>query len=102
MTRIIEMELTELEIPKDMFKKVPKMASAHLYMLSKETMAITFDKSPEFAQKSIWNDKIIIKETDKSLIFVLPQIVTSFYHIIPTNVSVSVSQKTDTIHVDIE
>jgi len=96
------MEINELEIPKDMFKKVPKLTSAHLYMLSKDTIAIAFEISPELAQKSIWNDKISIKETDKSLILVLPQIVTSFYHIIPTNVSVSVSQKTDTIHVDIE
>jgi len=102
MTKIIEMEINELEIPKDMFKDASKMTSAFLYMLSKETIAISFEPSPEIAQKSIWNGNISVKETDTTYIFVLPKNVTGFYHITPNNFSVSVSQKTDMIYVDIE
>ena len=102
MTRIIEMELNELEIPKDMFWTIPKMTSARLYMPSKETIAITSEMLQELTQKSIWNDKIGVKQTDKTFIFVLPKTVSDLYHITPHNFSVSVSQKTDIIYLDIE
>ncbi|WP_287583704.1 hypothetical protein [Candidatus Borrarchaeum sp.] len=102
MTRIIEMEINEIEVPKDMFKEIPMMTSAYLYMLSKETIAISLEKSQDMAQKSIWNDKIDVKETKNAFIFCLPQLVTNFYHITPNNFSVSVSQKTDIIYVDID
>ena len=102
MTRIIEIELNELEIPKDRFKDISMMTSVHLYMLSKENIAISFETSSENAQKSIWNDKMGVKETDKTCIFVLPKKVSDLYHITPHNLSVSVSQKTDIIYLDIE
>jgi hypothetical protein len=96
------MELSQLEIPKDMFKELPKGTTAHLYLLSKETIAINFETSQEIAQKSIWNGKIHVKESDKAYIFGLPKMVINFYQITPNNFSVSVSQKTDIVYVDIE
>lgn len=101
MTQILEMETNEIEVPKEMLTKVPKQKKAMAYALSRNTLGIAFKPNRDWANKSLWKGEIELKETETSIIAILPKSVSSFYQIKPSNITISVAQKTNTLMINI-
>ena len=96
------MEVNEVEVPKELFPKPHKQNRAWLYALSKKLIGVSFKPMPEWSEKSLWEGEVEVKETAASLVVVLPETVSGFYETTNENVTVSVSQKTGNIIIDIE
>jgi len=101
-TQILRMEVNEVEVPKELLPEPPKQNRVWLYALSRKLIGISFKPLPEWSEKSLWEGEVEVKETPSSLVIVLPDTVSGFYGTTNDNVTVSVSQKTGNIIVDIE
>jgi len=96
------MEISEIEIPKDMLIQVPKAKSMRVYALSRNTIAMSFHPIDKWAKQALWQGEVKFEETDNSIIVLLPPILSSFYHITQDNITITTSPKTNTIQIDIE
>jgi len=101
-TQIIKMEISEIEIPKDMLPHPPKSKSIRVYALSRHTIAMSFHPIEEWTKRALWEGQAKVKETAHSIIVLLPQTLSSFYNITQDNTTISTSPKTNTIQIDIE
>ena len=102
MTQIMKMETNEIEIPKGMLRKRPKLKSARLYALSKSTIGISFEPVKEWSKKAIWEGEAHVTETGGSVFVDLPHSITSFYSITQEKITISASSRTNTIQVDVQ
>jgi len=102
LTQIIKMETNEIEIPKDMLPYTTKAKSIRVYALSRHTIAMSFHPIEEWEKRALWEGQAKVKETTHSIIVFLPQTLSSFYSITQDNITISASQKTNTIQIDIE
>jgi hypothetical protein len=96
------MEISEVEIPKDMLTQIPRTESIRVYALSRNTIAMSFQPIKEWEKRALWHGEARVEETDSSIIVLLPQILSGFYQITQDNITISTSPKTNTIQVDIE
>ncbi|HKZ94565.1 MAG TPA: hypothetical protein VJ249_08315 [Candidatus Bathyarchaeia archaeon] len=69
--------------------------------MSKNTIALSFHPVHEWAKKALWQGEVEFKKTDDSIIVHLPPPLSSFYNITQDNITISTSQKTNTIQIDI-
>jgi len=98
----MKMETNEIEIPKDMLSQVPRVKHLRVYALSKNTIALSFHPVDEWAKRALWQGEVKFEKTDNSIIVQLPPPLSSFYNITQDNITISTSQKTNTIQIDIE
>jgi len=96
------MEISEVEIPKDMLTQIPRTESIMVYALSRNTIAMSFQPIEEWEKRALWHGEAKLEETDSSIIVLLPQILSGFYQITQDNITISTSPKTNTIQIDIE
>jgi len=102
LTQIMKMETDEIEIPKDMLSQVPRAKHLRVYALSKNTIALSFQPIDEWSKRALWQGEVRFRKTDGSIIIHLPPPLSSFYSITQDNITISTSQKTNTIQIDIE
>ncbi len=102
MTQIIDMQVSEVEIPIEMFSRPLRSRTVHIYALSKKTLGISFRRAKDWEGKALWTGVTNARKTKDSLVVNMPDELASFYNMRQDNFTISVSEKTNNIQIDTE
>ena len=101
MTQIVEMQVTEIEIPKEMLRKRFDRRRMYAYALSKRTIGIGSLRVKEWEDAALWSGEVVVRNLPDSVVVKLPSELSSFYDIRSDNHTISVSEKGDNIQIDV-
>jgi len=96
MTQIVEMQVTEIEIPKEMLRKRFDRRRMYAYALSKGSLRVK-----EWEDAALWSGEVVVRNLPDSVVVKLPSELSSFYDIRSDNHTISVSEKGDNIQIDV-